>query len=87
MNRKVYLSDLEWTQMHDDIGGVKGKLIFFDSISYEEYIKLSNSGCFLLTTVDSCKQQQRIDKAIEILESDNQDAYLVYKILKGEDKE
>ena len=61
--KEIYLSNLEWIKAHDDIGGVKGNLIFKDNMSCEEYKKLVKSVYFILCNKDYITNlQQEIDK-------------------------
>lgn len=50
--REIYLSGLEWTKTHDNMGGVTGNLIFKDNMSYEEYQKLLKTTYFTLCDKD-----------------------------------
>lgn len=50
--RDVYLSNLEWTRVHDDMGGVIGNIIFDKLMTYEDYQRLSNSTHFILCNKD-----------------------------------
>lgn len=63
MNKKVYLSALEWTKTHNDVGGVKGNIIFYDSMSYEDYNKILNSGAFVLKSIE---KQENVSKEQEL---------------------
>ncbi|MBR5227487.1 MAG: hypothetical protein IKV94_02505 [Clostridia bacterium] len=38
--KEIYLSNLEWTKTHDNIGGVMGNFVLKKNISYEEYEKM-----------------------------------------------
>lgn len=52
MNEKeVYFSNLEWIKTHDNMGCVKGDLIFKDNISYEEYEKILKERYFVLSNI------------------------------------
>lgn len=46
--REVYLSDLEWTKTHNNMGGVMGNAVFKDNMPYEEYRKLLKTTYFTL---------------------------------------
>ena len=50
--KEIYLSNLEWTKIYDNMGGVMGNTVFKDSISYEEYQKLFKSNYFVLCNKD-----------------------------------
>ena len=50
--KEIYLSNLEWTKTHDNMGGVMGNIVFKNNISYEEYQKLFKSGYFVLCDKD-----------------------------------
>lgn len=50
--KEIYLSNLEWTKTHDNMGGVMGNIVFKDNMSYEEYQKLFKSGYFVLCDKD-----------------------------------
>jgi FtsZ-binding cell division protein ZapB len=64
--KEIYLSNLEWTKTHDNMGGVMGNLIFKDNIPYEEYEKLLKSGYFILCNKDYITNlQQEIEKLNE----------------------
>lgn len=61
--KEIYLSNLEWTKTHDNIGGVMGNLIFKDNIPYEEYEMLLKSCYFVLCNKDYITNlQQEINK-------------------------
>lgn len=49
---EVYLSDLEWTKTHNNMGGVMGNIVFKDNMSYEEYRKLFKTTYFTLCDKD-----------------------------------
>lgn len=49
---EVYLSDLEWTKTHNNVGGVMGNIVFKDNMSYEEYRKLFKTTYFTLCDKD-----------------------------------
>lgn len=50
--KEIYLSNLEWTKTHDNMGGVMGNLIFKDNFAYEDFQKLLKSGYFILCDKD-----------------------------------
>lgn len=52
MNKKVYLSNLEWTNTHDNMGGVKANIVFKDNMTYEEYEKLCEDTYYVLTNTN-----------------------------------
>ena len=49
---EIYLSNLEWTKTHDNMGGVMGNVVFKNSMSYEEYDKLYKNCYFILCDKD-----------------------------------
>lgn len=73
--KDVYLSGLEWTKTHDDMGGVMGNLVFKDNVAYEDYEKLLKSGYFVLCDNDYITNLQQenerlketIDKSLDML--------------------
>lgn len=70
---EVYLSDLEWTKTHDNMGGVMGNAVFKDVMPYEEYRKLLKTTYFTLCDNDYITNLQkenedyksRVEKAIK----------------------
>lgn len=50
--KEIYLSNLEWTKTHDNMGGVMGNIVFKDNMSYEKYQDLLKSGYFGLCDKD-----------------------------------
>ena len=68
--KEIYLSDLEWTKTHDNIGGVMGNLIFKDNMPYEEYQELFKTTYFVLCNKDYItnlqKENNHKDKLIDI---------------------
>jgi len=50
--KEIYLSNLEWTKTHDNMGGVMCNFIFKDKISYEDYQKLLKNDYFVLCNKD-----------------------------------
>lgn len=90
MNKKVYLINLEWTQTHDNVGGVKGEFVLSDNITYEEYEKLIKNTYFYLNNSDLQQEnkqlKERIDKAIYAYENFMSDEYIL-EILKGDSNE
>lgn len=49
MNKKVYLSNLEWVNTHNNMGGVKADIVFKDSMTYDEYKELHDKTYCVLT--------------------------------------
>ena len=64
MSKEVYLSNLEWTKTHDNIGGVMGNVVFKDNISYEEYEKLFDTVYYILTKKDEIETLTKRNKEI-----------------------
>ena len=64
MSEEVYLSNLEWTKTHDNVGGVKGNIILKNCISYENYRKLFNTTYYILTTNDEIEALNKRNKEI-----------------------
>lgn len=62
MNKKVYLSNLEWVKTHDNMGGVKAEIVFKDTMTYDEYKELLDKTYYVLTDTNL---ENNIDKAIE----------------------
>lgn len=60
--KEIYLSNLEWTKTHDNMGGVMGNIVFKDNMSYEEYQKLFKSGYFVLCDKDYITYLQKIEQ-------------------------
>lgn len=101
MNKEeIYLSDLEWTKTHDNMGGVMGNVVFKNNMPYEEYNKLFKSGYFILCDKDyitnlqkrldfmidrNDEKQDRIDKAIEYIEISMNNPQPFYEYLFGDD--
>lgn len=71
IEKEVYLSNIEWTKIRDNIGGVKGDLIFKDNISYEEYIKILKETYFILSDK---RIQSNWNSLKEYIEVDNKRA-------------
>lgn len=78
MNKPVYLCNLTWAKLlngHDvdgtpnfsDKGGVHGKLVFNNTMTYEEYRKINDKVFLFLTDTDLKKVYKDIDKVIEDL--------------------
>lgn len=65
--KEIYLSNLEWTKTHDNMGGVMGNTVFKDNMSYEEYQKLLKSGYFVLCDKDYITNLQEIRKEHNIM--------------------
>lgn len=63
--KEIYLSNLEWTKTHDNIGGVMGNVVFKDNMSYETYQKLLKSGYFVLCDKDYITNLQEENKRLE----------------------
>ena len=63
--KEIYLSNLEWIKAHDDIGGVKGNLIFKDNMSCEEYKKLVKSVYFILCNKDYITNLQQENERLK----------------------
>lgn len=64
--KEIYLSNLEWTKTHDNMGGVIGNVIFKDNISYEEYNKLFKSGYFILCDKDYITNLEEENKFLKL---------------------
>lgn len=58
--KEIYLSNLEWTKTHDNIGGVMGNVVFKDNMPYEAYQKLLKSGYFVLCDKDYITNLQEL---------------------------
>lgn len=58
MNKEVYISGLEWTRTHDNMGGVVGNIVFKDNMHYEEYQRLTE-GFFILCDKDYITNLQK----------------------------
>ena len=73
MNKKVYLSDLEWTKTHDNMGGVKANIVFNDNMTYDEYKELHDKTYYVLTDTNLEEKwnnlRNDIDKVIKTLET------------------
>ena len=73
--REIYLSDLEWTKTHDNMGGAMGNIVFKDNMSYEEYQELFKTTYFTLCDKDYITNLQkenedyksRVEKTIELV--------------------
>jgi hypothetical protein len=67
--KEIYLSNLEWTKTHDNMGGVMGNIVFKDNMSYEKYQNLLKSGYFGLCDKDYItnleQENEKKDKIIE----------------------
>lgn len=50
--RDVYLSNLEWSRVRGDMGGVVGNIIFDKLMTHEDYQRLSNNTHFMLCNKD-----------------------------------
>lgn len=59
MSEEVYFSNLDWIKTHDDIGGVRGTVIFKNNMTYEDYKEISHKTYLLL--------EESQQKEIEIL--------------------
>lgn len=72
---EVYLSDLEWTKTHNNMGGVMGNAVFKDVMPYEEYRKLLKTTYFTLCDKDYITNLQKenedykskVEKAIKLI--------------------
>lgn len=69
--KEIYLSDLEWTKTHDNIGGVMGNLIFKDNMSYEDYQRLLKNDYFVLCNKDYITNLQTIEQQYSAILSEN----------------
>lgn len=70
---EVYLSGLEWTKTHDNMGGVMGNIVFKDNMSYEEYQELFKTTYFVLCDKDYITNLQKdLEKANDIIAKDRQ---------------
>lgn len=65
--KEIYFSNLKWTKIHDNIGGVMGNVVFKQTMSYEDYQKLLKNGYFVLCNKDYITNLQ------EELESKNKE--------------
>lgn len=78
MSEEVYLSNLEWTKTHDNIGCVMGNVVLKNSKSYEEYKKLLDTTYYILTTKEKIEtitkpyleEIERLNNIIDKLEID-----------------
>ena len=61
---EVYLSDLEWTKTHDNMGGVMGNIVFKDVMSYEEYRKLLKTTYFTLCDKDYITNIEQVNERL-----------------------
>ena len=50
--KEIYLSNLEWTKTHDNMGGVMGNVIFKNSISLKEFEKIVENTYVILCDKD-----------------------------------
>lgn len=69
--KEIYLSNLEWTKTHDNMGGVMGNLIFKDNMSYDDYQKLFKTTYFILCNKDYITNLQTIEQEYNALLSEN----------------
>jgi len=64
--KEIYLSNLEWTKIHDNIGGVMANLVFKNNMSYETYQKLFKNTYYVLCTKDYITNlQQENEKLLQ----------------------
>lgn len=89
--KEVYLSNLEWTKTHNNIGGVMGNIIFKDNMHYEDFKKLLKNGYFVLCDKDYITNlQEKLNLAENILYDylykDNKITKELYDKFKGGDK-
>lgn len=47
MNKKIYLCNMEWTQTHEEFGGVSGEFVLKEKVSYKDYEKLLKKDLFI----------------------------------------
>lgn len=60
MEKEVYLSDIEWSKMYNNVGGVTATLVFKEPITFEEYEKLYNKKYILVEVLEN-KEIEKID--------------------------
>ena len=46
MKQQVYLCNLEWNKIHDNVGGVVGNIVFKNAISHENFEKIISKTYF-----------------------------------------
>ena len=73
--KEIYLSNLEWTKTHDNMGGVMGNLIFKDNFAFEDFQKLFKPNYFILCDKDYITNlQEELDRCVKanvILDDEN----------------
>lgn len=80
MNKKVYLCNLEWTNLMKGHktngtpdflgkGGVKANIVFINNMSFEEFRKISDNTYFYLTDEDYKSKIEEIKEYCEEIES------------------
>ena len=65
MNKKVYLSNLEWVKTHDNMGGVKAEIVFNDNMTYDEYKELHDKTYYVLTDTNLEEKWNNLRNDIE----------------------
>ena len=85
--REIYLSNLEWTRVHDNIGGVMGNIVFKDAMPYEEYQKLLKTTYFTLCDKDYTtnveQESERLKNDVEDISCSHFSLFKSYKDYKS----
>ncbi len=66
MSEEVYLYNLDWYHVHDNIGCVKGAFALKDSLSFEEYKELFKETYYILTTKKEIERLNNIINELDI---------------------
>ena len=89
MNKKVYLSDPEWTKTHDNLGGVKADIVFDNPMEYEEYDKefndMENGRYYYLTDKDYKSIVDKLKEIVKNKKSIDVEASMEYLLLDDKD--
>lgn len=54
-DKLVYLYNLEWSKIHDDIGGASANIVFNNRMSYDEYKQLISKKYFILRDMEDAE--------------------------------
>ena len=85
--KEIYLSNLEWTKTHDNMGGVNGNITFKNSISLKEFEKILENTYVILCDKDYITNlQEEVEDLRRIFGTWN-NRKLIKKFNKEYDKE
>ena len=62
MIKEVYFTETKWKPIHDNLGGVSGKIVFKEPVSYQDYLSISRKEYLLLDE----NQDKEIERLIKV---------------------